>query len=84
MSRSVLRVLFVLIVLSILALPASAQYPGCKECRTACFSDGSCVTDCPDRQTEGWAWDHCEFRQYRLVQICRGAGASCYYLEVQG
>jgi len=84
MYRTMLRVLFVVFVLSLLALPASAEYPGCKECRNICFSDGSCVTDCADRRTEGWGWENCEFRQFRLVQICRGVGTSCYYLDVIG
>lgn len=84
MNRSFLRIFFVVVVLSILAVPASAQYPGCKECGSDCFSDGSCVTACLDKQDEGWGYEGCEFQQYRLVQICRGAGVMCYYLEVEG
>jgi len=84
MNRTVLRLLFFVVILIILAMPASAQYPGCKECKSDCFSDGSCTVICADKQDEGWGWETCEFRQYRLTQICRGAGTACYYLEVQG
>lgn len=79
-----MRFFFLVIVLSILALPAAAQYPGCKECKSDCFGDGSCATICADKLEEGWGWETCEFRQYRLAQICRGAGVTCYYLEVEG
>lgn len=85
MNRSLLRILFVVAVLSLLALPAAAaDYPGCKECASYCFSDGSCATICVDKGDEGWGWEYCEFRQFRLTQICRGAGWGCYYMDVQG
>jgi hypothetical protein len=80
-----LRVLLGVSVLALLAFPAAAaDYPGCKECVSQCFSDSSCTTICDDKRTEGWGWEYCEFRQFQRAQICRGAGVTCYYLEVNG
>jgi len=86
MRRFARRILLVVGVSVLFALPAAAQYDGdCKQCRQGEVSGtGTFLQYCGTAQSGTWGWERCAFITIGQIQACKGAGAGCYYLEVNG
>ena len=84
MKSLAIRVLLLVATLLIFALPAAAQYEGCKACRQDTGSDGMHYQFCGNPENHSWGREACEFRTIGSIQFCRAVGYECYYFEVYG
>jgi hypothetical protein len=84
MKSLAIRILLLVGTMSVMALPAAAQYEGCKACRQAEGSNGTYFQYCGNPENYSWGRETCEFRTIGSMQFCRAVGNECYYFEVYG